>query len=215
MTWAPRVDRCAEHFERADRATEELARRTGLACPPGCGACCLSPLVETIDAEVRPLAAALVDEGRAPFVLARLDALAAAGDRRCALYEPEEKDPRRGRCGAFALRPLVCRLFGFAARRDRLGRPELIACSVMRAADPATVERAREDVRAGAAVPLLGDHVRAIAAEDPTGGARQVPINDALRSALERELLARRIAALAAEDPEPDRRRPRRRRRAA
>ncbi len=194
----PWSHRCRELFARADAETGRLALRTALACPPGCGACCLSPDVETTLAEVRPLASALCDSGVAGAVLERLGALAAAGERRCALYEPDPADPRRGRCGAYAERPLVCRLFGFTARRDRNGAPELVACAVMHAERPEAVERARAEVRAGGEAPLFGDFARAVAGERPDDGARQLPLNDALRLALEAELLARRLAALEA-----------------
>lgn len=201
-------DRCREHLERADVATRAFAARTGLACPPGCGACCLSPHVEASVAELRPLAAALVAQGRAEEVLARVAALEAAGEARCALYEPAPDDPRRGRCGAYELRPLVCRLYGFSARRDRAGAPELVACRTMRAAAPDAVARAAAAV---AEAPLMGDHAHALAADAPGEDGRRLPIDRALRRALEAALLRarlERVEAFAALPDEPDDARP-------
>jgi len=179
-------------FEDADAEVERLRERTGLACPPRCGACCLSPEVETTERELAPLAAELVRTGHALGVLAELERLATAGELRCALYAPDDGDPRRGRCSAYAWRPLICRLFGFAARRDRHGRPELAACRVMREADPATVAAAVRHVEAGGEVAVFADHAAAAATEPLR------PINAALRAAIERAGMRARLGAASA-----------------
>lgn len=150
------------------------------------------------------MAATLIDTGRAPEVLASLELAARAGDGRCVLYAADPEDPRRGRCTAYADRPSICRLFGFAARRDRQGRAELVACSTMRATDPSTVAAAAEAVRDGAEVLVMGDVTHALAAERPDDGVRQEPINRALRAALEVELLRRRFAQAELDDEEPE-----------
>ncbi|MEZ5978067.1 MAG: YkgJ family cysteine cluster protein, partial [Planctomycetota bacterium] len=125
------IDRCREIFERADRAASELSTRVGLGCPPGCGACCNSPDVETTVAEMRPLARRIVEEGRTEEVVARIDRATEAGERRCVSYVADPFDPRIGRCGVYADRPLVCRLFGFAASRDKHGRDVFRSCGVL------------------------------------------------------------------------------------
>lgn len=197
-----RIGSVLAELERADAATRAFAERAGLACPPGCGACCLSPDVETTAAECLPLAEALAADGRADEVLAELARRRAAGDPRCALYAADPRDERLGRCTAYALRPLVCRLFGFSGRRDRTGATALVSCRTLRAADPAAQARAEELARAGGA-PLLADHAHAVAAALPGDGARQLPVNEALRAALERVLLARRLRDLEAEEAAP------------
>lgn len=194
-----RIDRVRERFLQVDREVEELRAATALACPTGCGACCLSPEVEASIAELRPLAAALAEEGRAEPMLAELDRRATSGnpdDMRCALYVPEPgSEGRRGRCNEYALRPLVCRLYGFAARRDRHGAPELVACRTMRAADAEGVARAELHVRAGGTVPFLGEHARGLAAELPRDGSERLPINEALARALRATLFERALRA--------------------
>jgi Fe-S-cluster containining protein len=183
-----RIDRVRERFLQVDREVAELRAATALACPTGCGACCLSPHVEASIAELRPLAAALAEDGRAEPMLAELERRAASdepNDACCALYVPEAgSEGRRGRCNEYALRPLVCRLYGFAARRDRHGAPELVACRTMRDADAQGVARAELHVRGGGAVASLGEHARGLAAELPRDGSERLPINEALASAL-------------------------------
>lgn len=215
------VDRCEERLATAAEATEAFSAAHGLHCPPGCGACCLSPEVECSVTEWGPLVRELVREGRAEAVLAQLHGQLASGSSVCVFYAPEDGDPRRGRCQVYGLRPMICRLFGFSARRDRDGTPELVSCRVMREQDPAAVAAAAQAVREGAPAPVMGDLMGAVLAEAPGTDGRMLPINEALRVALERALLRARFEAAeeTGEDPDDDGRprpvRPPRRPRAA
>lgn len=215
------VDRCEERLATAAEATEAFSAAHGLHCPPGCGACCLSPEVECSVTEWGPLVRELVREGRAEAVLAQLHAQLASGSSVCVFYAPEDGDPRRGRCQVYGLRPMICRLFGFSARRDRDGTPELVSCRVMREQDPAAVAAAAQAVREGAPAPVMGDLMGAVLTEAPGTDGRMLPINEALRVALERALLRVRFEAAeqTGEDPDDDGRprpvRPPRRPRAA
>lgn len=215
------VDRCEERLATAAEATEAFSAAHGLHCPPGCGACCLSPEVECSVTEWGPLVRELVREGRAEAVLAQLHAQLASGSSVCVFYAPEDGDPRRGRCQVYGLRPMICRLFGFSARRGRDGTPELVSCRVMREQDPAAVAAAAQAVREGAPAPVMGDLMGAVLTEAPGTDGRMLPINEALRVALERALLRARFEAAeqTGEDPDDDGRprpvRPPRRPRAA
>ncbi len=171
-----------------------LAQASGLACPPGCGACCLSPEVETSVADALPLALALFARGEAPVVLERAREAADRGP--CVLYRADPLDPRRGRCSAYAERPSICRLFGFSSRRARAGGVELATCRELRAGAPEAVARAEEHVRTGGAAARIDVDAERIAFLE--GGApHPLPINQALRLALERVGLARALAARA------------------
>lgn len=198
-----RVEFVRALLEQADAQTAALRARTALACPPRCGACCLSPEVETSVAELLPMALELVRSGRAAALLETLAPDAPSPPERCALYAPDPDEPRRGRCQAYAERPLVCRLFGFTARRDRLGRPRLAACATMRAALPGDVAAAERALEAGLPAGVGGDLSQLLALELPGEGSEQLPINVALRRALERVLLAERYAALERLAPVP------------
>ena len=173
-----------------DAGTARLTRATGLGCPEGCGACCLSPEVETSVADLLPLALALAERGEAG---AALTAARAAGDAGpCVLYAPEPGDARRGRCTVYAERPSICRLFGFASRRAKGGGLELAACRELRAAAPAATARAEAAIAGGLDVPRIDVDASTIALV--TGDARPLPINHALRLALERTGLARDLS---------------------
>jgi Fe-S-cluster containining protein len=186
------LGRVREQLELASSATAAFAAEQALSCPPGCGACCLSTEVECTVAELGPLAAELVERGTATAVL---DQARAAPLGACVLYVPEAQEARRGRCSEYRLRPRICRLFGFAGRSNRAGANELVACRVMRAADPLGVARAVTAVAAGAPVPLYGTHFADRSADEAGAGGRLRPINEALTLALERELLRRHLAS--------------------
>jgi Fe-S-cluster containining protein len=198
------VDRCEERLVLAAEATEAFSDAHGLHCPTGCGACCLSPEVECSVAEWGPLVRELVRDGRAEAVLTQLHGQLASGSSVCVFYAAENEDPRRGRCQVYGLRPMICRLFGFSARRDRDGTPELVSCRVMREHDPAAVAAAAQAVRDGASAPVMGDLVGAVLADASGTDGRMLPINEALRVALERALLRASFEAAEATGEEPD-----------
>jgi Fe-S-cluster containining protein len=151
--------------------------------------------VETSVADVGPLAAEIVRRGGAAELLERIEAYAQAGDRRCVLYEPDSTDPGRGRCSMYAHRPSICRLFGFAGRRDADGRPQFVACRVHGELMPERVAAAREAVVTGEIrLPIFAELAGQIAATAPGARGRLQPINDALREAVHAAGLMARLA---------------------
>jgi Fe-S-cluster containining protein len=213
-----RLSRVRERFARVEVEVGAFAAASQLACPAGCGACCNSPDVEASTVELHPMAEALLAAGRGEAVLAALHDASQPGSHAgsnsgpkpapCVLYVPDPSDPRRGRCSMYAERPLVCRLFGFGARRERTGRARLVVCSTMRAADPVHVTAVAENEVLAALAPVMADHAHAVSAEFPGDEGRLRPINEALREALERALLRARFEEQAdaggrGEDDEP------------
>jgi Fe-S-cluster containining protein len=179
-----------------DRTTSTFQERTALRCPDGCGWCCLSPDVETSAVDVGPLAAGIVRQGRATEFLDRIETHIQAGDRRCVLYEPDPADPARGRCSMYTFRPSICRLFGFAGRRDADGRPQFVACRVHGERMPETVAAAREAVADGTIrLPIFAELAGRIAAIATGPRGRPQPINHALREAIHAAGLKARLTA--------------------
>lgn len=171
-------------FSEMDAATSAFAAASGLRCPELCGTCCENPDVRTTVTELGPLAEALVAEGQGEAVLARAEA---AGHSRCIFYAPA--GPGKGRCSVYALRPGICRLFGFAAVRNKRGEPELAACKIHQAASPEAVAEARARIAQGTPVPLFGDFQQRAQELGPSGTAELLPFNLAVHKALERALL--------------------------
>jgi Fe-S-cluster containining protein len=178
-----------------DDRTRVFAAATGVRCPDRCGRCCRSPHVETTVADLLPLARELVGRGAAWDVLERI--AARGNDASCVLYAPDRDDPDRGRCSMYDWRPSICRLFGFAGRRDADGRPQLSACRVHAEHQPEVTAGARSDVAAGRIpLPLFAEASLEIASAAPGFAARPRPINDALAEAVRGAALAARLGAM-------------------
>lgn len=189
----PLVDEVLHQLRDLDPRTEALSRGTGLRCPAGCGACCLSPEVESTVLELLPAARELLRSGEVEAWLARLGR--GEGSTRCVLYAPEVGDERSGRCALYPVRPAICRLYGFAARRNRRGVLELLVCRVHRSSAVEEVERAKRRIEEDGEVVVLSDVHFDLAALHPGLGSKLMPINDALRSALELLALEERLAS--------------------
>jgi Fe-S-cluster containining protein len=133
------------------------------------------------------MACHLAETGAAESVLARLAASPTPAP--CVLFEPDPTHPGRGRCGHYAWRPSLCRLFGFAATRDKYGRLRLAACKIHKETRPETVQAAESGIESGTfSAPSFDDAANALLDIDPEVRSGHAPINTALRRALERVL---------------------------
>lgn len=181
-------------FDEVDRETSAFAAASGIACPPGCGACCHSPNVEASELEMLPMAEHLLETGEAETLHQHLHQHLKEhlGDKTCVFFKPVPGSSTDGRCGRYLQRPLVCRLFGFAGRRNKEGQPQFNACKVHQQAIPTEVRDTIQRVDHGTLrPPLFSEAMDAVWAIHPTLGFDRFPINEALRKALERVLFSR------------------------
>ena len=183
------LTRLLELYEEIDRQTAALKAMTELRCPPGCGTCCSSHTAEATVLEMLPVARELFCRRQALSLLERSGAADDEGP--CVFYQPERSARRDGCCGIYSLRPSVCRLFGYGAVKNKYGSAQLAVCTVMKKVIPRAAQDAAYAVERGLAVPTFTDFAREVAGLDPSLGGRHLPINRALRFALEREGLAR------------------------
>ncbi len=166
-------------YRRLDRRIASFRRASGLGCPPGCGECCLSPEVEATVLEMLPLALDLRRRGLLEPTLARLGP-GGEPPRPCLFYSPAPLGAFGGHCSVYPWRPLLCRLFGFAAVAGPEGRPELAVCGRMRAALP---DRSAGGRGGGAGrPPARPAHARLVPGRLPPGpGAGRQPSADQFR----------------------------------
>jgi len=135
-------------FEDIDRQTQSFASQTGLKCKSGCGACCLNPEIETTVAEVLPLAVHLwEDPSHAESVLEAIQLKNAKGA--CIFYKPDPLVPTHGRCSIYTYRPGLCRLFGFAARKNKYGQAEMVTCKVIKDSQAKACQDTQEKLNQG------------------------------------------------------------------
>lgn len=170
-----------EVYRVLDMAVAGFASRTGLACPEGCGQCCLSEKVEATVLECLPLAFELFRTFQAELILKRLEKNNDA--KQCVLYRSDYTAAGLWGCSQYRYRAVVCRLFGFAGNLDRQGNARLAMCRVMKeknGADSSEIDL--DDLHTP--LPLFMDAGLRITALHPGMGTIRMPINRALRDAL-------------------------------
>jgi len=172
-------------YRSIDRKITRLQHAATIACQEGCGACCESPHIEATVLETLPLAEAVFNFEEEEYIIGLVEEKISLNDPSCALFHPELDKPGNGRCSYYAFRPLLCRLFGFAARRNRKGDLEFSTCRRIKGTSPDSVERAHIGVSAGLRVPVFQESFMRIAAMNPAIGFQRHPINFAIKEAIE------------------------------
>lgn len=190
-------------FREFGRAIARLQLATGLRCVPGCGSCCESRNVEATLVEALPLAGEIYRLNEEVKVLDAIDEKDLRGDPVCVLYRPDPDLPGHGRCAYYDFRFLVCRLFGFSARKGKAGRLEFSTCRIIKQRYPETVSAAESSIRGGQLalstvegpvlstvegmqIPVYQEAFLRIAGLEPGTGFTRYPVNQAIRKALER-----------------------------
>lgn len=180
------------HFEVLtiyDELDERIARFQGasaLRCPTGCGACCLEQEIEATVLEALPLAQQILSNQQEENILGLIEEREKHEDALCVLYQPDPAIPGNGSCSCYRARPLVCRLFGYAMRRNKAGVLELSLCRVLKEKIPHAILKAEKRIHDGCDVPVYQDSFMRIASLDPDIGFRRLPVNLALKRALEK-----------------------------
>ena len=177
-------------YQAVDREIDAFQQATGLGCPTGCGHCCETQTPYVTVADMAAIADAAVARGDGEALYDRAVAALAAGAP-CAIFQPGRLP---GGCTAYELRPMLCRLFGFAAVRDKHGQARLALCRIHARDLPEASARAVAFVDGGGAVPAFADWQGETDALDPDGSREQLPINEALARALEKALLRARYS---------------------
>jgi uncharacterized protein len=171
-----RIKRVLDIYAGIDQEVTLFQLKTGLRCLQGCGSCCASNHVEVTAVEMLAAAHEILRRGEAD----RFIPLLRSEPSVCVFYQEDCPPDAPGHCTMYAWRPAVCRLFGYAAVRDRLGAPRLAACKRMKQDDPAAVRRASE---CQDSAPRFQDFEMPLAALD-VQNRRLLPINAALCQAI-------------------------------
>jgi Fe-S-cluster containining protein len=174
-----------ELYSDLESRIASFGRRAGLACPAGCGTCC-----QTFVPELSPPEADLI----AGYILSTSGPLTADSwlegelSGACPFYRIEG-DPYH--CGIYPVRPLICRLFGYAGNRGKDGKARFRPCRHMPVELPA-------DLEIDLLMEPFGQRLESLAP-----GARKENVGTAVRQSLERMLLNRRMRASADEFTPP------------
>lgn len=160
-----------------------------LNCLPGCGKCCLNKEISCTPLEMLPTAFKLYDENKAEEILENLTRIdfENANDEmlQCIFYERHSPDGSKGQCTNYLTRPCVCRSFGAAATTDKNGKKVGSVCKLIKEASPEAYKAANFDNS-----PVIGEFARKVMTLDNSMGSKYMPINLALKEALEKVLFS-------------------------
>ncbi len=158
---------------------------TGMKCAHLCDLCCRKKNIEASPIEFLPLAAWLYETGKVDEFLTRLDESEESG--RCPLLIPDAWKNGNGGCWNYEKRGLICRLFGFGYRLTREDQPELVTCKILKERSPEDVARAQQlGIEKPDQIPLFRNYSMQLYSIDPDLALNQLPINKAIRLAIEK-----------------------------
>ncbi|MCK6617618.1 MAG: YkgJ family cysteine cluster protein [Cyclobacteriaceae bacterium] len=179
MTLEEKVAQVEQVFLKLDAEIAAFQHASGLHCPSGCGKCCFKPDIEATVIEFLPVALEFYKRGMA-FIW--LDKLKDTDTTICQILNPVQAG--QGLCSEYKHRGLICRLFGYSARKNKYGAAELVTCEIIK--DQAGYQAIKAGIESGESqVPFMHDYYMQLYAIDMDLSRGFYPINRALQKALE------------------------------
>ena len=173
-------------FDRLENEITVFQSETQLHCRTGCGKCCSTPDIEASPLEFLPWALHLFLNGKSEEMLVELHH---KSDSNCHLYRPTDLlDRKMGSCSNYRYRGLICRLFGYAASRDKYGKLRLATCKIIKEGQQENYNTAEEAISKGLYVPVFTDYYMQLSQIDNRLATTLLPINEALKTAIEEVL---------------------------
>lgn len=173
-------------FDELQVETDRFISQSKVSCIQGCGLCCTNPKVSASVTEFLPLAFDLYHKGKAEEFLSLL--ASAGADSYCVILKKMSVDADAGQCSDYHNRGLICRLFASSARKNKAGQKELLICKKIKVHKKEAFEAAEVAVNEGLDVPLSSDYYTRLYNIDFELTQEQVPINMAIRKAIEEVL---------------------------
>jgi Fe-S-cluster containining protein len=164
---------------RVDREIANFKRQTCLDCDQHCIECCSYADVQATPLEFLPFAYHALKLG---LIDQWFDELNRHDSPMC-FFRRSEKNAWG--CRIYPVRGLICRLFGFSAVTNKHGRPEYAACRIMKRNWPDKVRLIKESISSGRKIPVISSYYRRLASIDPCLGQEFMPINAAMKKAIE------------------------------
>ena len=178
------IEEVEKVFSELDDHLKSSASQSGLNCPQFCGMCCRKKDIEASPIEFMPLAAWLYRTGKIDEFLERLDH---PEHPWCACFDPHASERGEWGCQYYEHRGLICRLFGFGYRLNREEKPVLVTCKIMKTTRAEAVAKAAELAALHPEeMPIFSNYFMKLLAIDPDLAVPQMPINEAIRTAIEK-----------------------------
>lgn len=195
MTIEEKVKEVKKIYRRLDADVQRFKKETGLKCLRFCSHCCEKHDITATVLEFLPLAYSLYKEDQCEDYLRKLTEMEAADNHTCILLTYPGKRETAGRCLAYKMRPMVCRLFGFSAVLDKNSRPQLVTCREIKqkySENYLKTVHILETVETPAPmdVPIMKNYCMMLYGIDLSLAQKYYPLNEAIRMAIERVLSA-------------------------
>jgi Fe-S-cluster containining protein len=184
MSIEQRVKLVEALFYQLEQESIQFEKSSGISCVSGCGKCCSYPDIEASPLEFLPWAFHLFLNGEAEKTLTILNEPLGST---CLIYQPSSLIGQ-GRCSNYRYRGLICRLFGFAANKDKYGKLRLATCKIIKEGQTDNYNSTAEAITKGLYVPIFTDYYMQLNQIDFTLGNIVIPVNKALKMALEEVL---------------------------
>ncbi|PTT06116.1 hypothetical protein DBR27_08330 [Flavobacterium sp. HMWF030] len=173
-------------FDRLEIEISTFKSRTHLSCNVGCGKCCSTPNIDASPLEFFPWAFYLFLNGKAEETL---ELLKNTATKNCFLYRSiSVLENHKGSCSNYRYRGLICRLFGYGATSDKFGKLRLATCNIIKEQQSKNFATAEKDINNGIYVPIFTNYYMQLAQIDLRLGMTLLPINEALKIAIEEVL---------------------------
>ncbi len=172
-----------------DKNVAEFQLKSGLRCPKMCGVCCPTADVQTTILEMLPAAQEILCRDAGVFWMDRISTQDPSS--LCVFYQTQPAPEASGHCEFYAWRPAVCRLFGYATVRTREEKSVLAVCKHLKHTAPDDVARAMALATGAPCFTWYGTQIYGL---DPVLGSKILPINMALRHAIQRMGLQMHLA---------------------
>ncbi|MFH7000209.1 YkgJ family cysteine cluster protein [Flavobacterium sp. FlaQc-57] len=186
MTIEQKVQLVETLFDRLEIEISVFKSKTNLSCNAGCGKCCSTPNIDASPLEFLPWAFHLFLNGKAEETLELLKNIST---KNCFLYRPLSViEHQKGSCSNYRYRGLICRLFGYGATTDKFGKLRLATCKIIKEEQNENFSMAEKAINNGVNVPIFTDYYMQLAQIDLRMGMIFLPINEALKIAIEEVL---------------------------
>ncbi len=186
MSIEKRVNAVDILYAGLDKEIATFQSKSNLHCKAGCGKCCTYATVDASPLEFLPWAFHLFLNGTA---LKTLDELNGNSSPVCHIYQPLSiVNSDNGKCSDYQYRGLICRLFGYGATRDKFGEMRLATCKIIKEGQAEQYEATKIAMAEGLYVPIFTDYYMNLSQIDFRLGNIIVPINKALKLAIEEVL---------------------------
>jgi len=181
MTLYRKVQAVERVFKGLEKDLAAFKHATNLKCVSGCGRCCNKPDITASILEFLPLAYHLYKQGVAFEWYQNLGKLESPI---CHVFTPILLEGSGGMCSQYQYRGLVCRLFGFSAKLDKYGVPQMVTCKTIKEEFPESYKIAINHIAEGKKTPIMRNYYFQLQAIDSNLCAKLLPINEAMREAL-------------------------------